>query len=424
MICMGAHFYEDQCHCQQFNQDPNTGPTYITPNTSQPYAISSSTHGRYHYTTPTYCQSTAIGPINGSPVPEFTWESTEPSLSFHNDHPPSTLLSGIAPEQGYSPPHSFESCAFVDTIETGSECIGQNDPGQGLIQDIIARRELSIEPEVSCSHFESSDLQTASCTSQHSAIYSPIYPLQVHPSGAYNLSGFANCWGHFLGQQNNAMTLGIEGLQIPIENVSFVPRELTDIRAARPPESTETFHTLANGVQSSYSIPYSYHGFQIQEPSTVFTMQISPGNTENQNQIPLLDVINGQDHVLGKCPHAKCQSGNTKIFTKFSEFRGHWYRTHEKRYSCLKCNDTVFGTDADLRRHSGAVHSDGPKEFTCNVECCNARAKEFTRKDRLKEHNEKWHGKYHCPMKNCPRGLGNGFRDQTLLDEHRRKSHG
>ncbi|KAF7853086.1 uncharacterized protein EAF02_012029 [Botrytis sinoallii] len=127
----------------------------------------------------------------------------------------------------------------------------------------------------------------------------------------------------------------------------------------------------------------------------------------------------------GFCQHASCLAkplDKQKNYREHSDWRRHWFRVHDKQHKCL-IDGAMFGTAKDLERHIEAKHQTGAKRHYCHIAGCQARAREFNRKDKFQEHNDKWHGAYCCPVAYCDRGHGNGFKERGLLIDHMRTRH-
>ncbi|TGO27581.1 hypothetical protein BPAE_0040g00620 [Botrytis paeoniae] len=127
----------------------------------------------------------------------------------------------------------------------------------------------------------------------------------------------------------------------------------------------------------------------------------------------------------GVCPHASClakPSEKQKNYQEHSDWRRHWFRVHEKQYQC-PIDGAMFGTANELRRHDEAIHQTGAKRYYCHIAGCQARAREFNRKDKFQEHKDRWHGPYYCHVPYCDRGYNNGFKEEGLLMDHMRSRH-
>ncbi|KAF7950629.1 uncharacterized protein EAE97_002181 [Botrytis byssoidea] len=127
----------------------------------------------------------------------------------------------------------------------------------------------------------------------------------------------------------------------------------------------------------------------------------------------------------GICQHASClakSSDKQKNYREHSDWRRHWFRVHDKQYQC-PIDGAMFGTANELNRHDEAIHQTGAKKHYCHIGGCQARAREFNRKDKFREHNDRWHGPYCCLVPYCDRGSGNGFKEQVLLTDHMHSRH-
>ncbi|TGO60813.1 hypothetical protein BCON_0032g00080 [Botryotinia convoluta] len=127
----------------------------------------------------------------------------------------------------------------------------------------------------------------------------------------------------------------------------------------------------------------------------------------------------------GVCQHASClakPSDKQKNYREHSDWRRHWFRVHEKQYQC-PIDGVMFGTANELKRHDEAIHQTGAKRHYCHIAGCQARAREFNRKDKFQEHKDRWHGPYYCSVPYCDRGYGNGFKEEGLLMDHMRSRH-
>ncbi|TGO92309.1 hypothetical protein BPOR_0006g00490 [Botrytis porri] len=145
-----------------------------------------------------------------------------------------------------------------------------------------------------------------------------------------------------------------------------------------------------------------------------------PGQSETHQKQPqsmkLDDILPEQRPK--KCPHPACG----KFYINYRALQAHYYMAHEQCHICAACN-ARFGTEAEIRQHCCVIQPGEKKRFTCMVPDCASRSRDFNRKSRLEEHMKKWHGSYCCSAVSCPRGLGHGFKDQTLLNDHLIKAH-
>lgn len=59
----------------------------------------------------------------------------------------------------------------------------------------------------------------------------------------------------------------------------------------------------------------------------------------------------------------------------------------------------------------------------CTIDGCQAGVKSWTTLAKLRAHNNKWHGPYHCVEPGCSRSVPNGFGLQAELDAHVKSAH-
>ncbi|TEY40710.1 hypothetical protein BOTCAL_0426g00070 [Botryotinia calthae] len=427
MACGLCNFREDQCCCQHYNQDLSPEPHYTaTNNIFRPPAYPNSINEVYIGNISHYLQSVGSNSIGS----ESTHQHQEPGISYSSSYAPSTRLFYTPTGQPYdSLSLSSDLRAFTNNEHSHGSVVGwtkQSHLGDEAIQSSIAKPGQSIKPEGWLPGLGDPDAQGSSNITYPSTNFTSIKPLQAYSPSGSDVSGYANNWERDPNQQNNLVASGNEGILAAIEDNSRIVQAGIVWRGPKSSAISEARYPYANIAQSQYQSQYPtfhpYNHSQIQESFTVVATNQEPAALDNQNQYSLSDSKSDSHQLPCKCPHQKCGQDSTKIFTQSADLQAHWYRAHEKRFLCPKCN-AVFGTTAEVRRHSTAIHDDGPKEFSCKVSDCAGRAKEFNRKHRLKEHREKWHGNYYCSAMNCPRGPGHGFKDQKLLNEHLTKSH-
>ncbi|KAF5867688.1 putative transcription factor c2h2 protein [Botrytis fragariae] len=420
-----CRFREDQCCCQHVNRDLPHEPGYVTTNYILPsYGCSNLTHEAYNINLSHYSQSGEASPIGS----ESTHQLQEPDIAYFNGYAPPTQSFYTSTEKlhdspSLSPyPGAFTNNARSHGLSVGS--IKQSHLGNEAIQSSIAKPGQSIEPGLGWSGLGNPDAQRSLNITHPSSINLALMKSsQAFPPSGCDLSEYANNLKQDQSQQNNFVASVNEGVQVAPEDNSRINQADIVLRVPRPSDTSEAHYLFVNRAPSQYSSSYSNHNSQIQEPFTVVATNQQPADLDNQNQYSPSGAISDTRQFPYKCPYEKCKSKDKKIFTGYSDWQAHWYRAHEKRFSCSMCN-AIFGTDAEVRRHSTAIHPNGPKEFTCKVRRCAGRSQEFNRKHRLKEHMEKWHGYYYCSAMYCSRGPGHGFKHQTLLNEHLIKSHG
>ena len=126
----------------------------------------------------------------------------------------------------------------------------------------------------------------------------------------------------------------------------------------------------------------------------------------------------------GRCTWPQCAS--KAVFKTRASFKMHFTNIHTHPLLCLivDCSQkTPFGRLSDLSRHQQSAHS-VERKFACSVVSCDARIKEFARKDHLTKHMRERHDNYFCPMNHCPRGTKSSFAKPEDLAEHINNEHG
>ncbi|TGO14826.1 hypothetical protein BTUL_0048g00670 [Botrytis tulipae] len=420
MLCRVCGLREDQGCCQHVDRDSPPEPRYKnTNNILRPDGYSNLAHEDYVNNALHYSQSVDSNPIGNQSPHQFQ----KPCTSYSSGYAPSTPLFYTLTEEHYdSPSLSLNPGAFANNAHSHVPSVGwmkQSHVGDEAIQSSFTKPGQSNEAEAEWQSLGNPDAQHCFNTKYPSTNYTSMKSSQAYSLSGCDLLGYVSSWEQDPSQQNSLVASVNEGMQVATEDNSRMNQAGIILRGHKQ----EAQYPFVNMAQSHYSPSYSYDHSQIQEPFTVVATNQEPAALDNQNQYSPSGTISDQCQFPCKCPHEKCRRNNTKIFTESSGLQAHWYRAHEKRFLCPRCN-AIFGTTAEVRRHSTAIHIDGPKEFTCDIPRCAGRAKEFNRKHRLKEHMEKWHGFYSCSAVNCSRGPGHGFKDQALLKDHLLKSHG
>lgn len=149
----------------------------------------------------------------------------------------------------------------------------------------------------------------------------------------------------------------------------------------------------------------------------------SPIQTEESIRQPehLGSVVQGW---CGKCLWPECTS--RAVFKTRASFNMHFTNVHTTPLLCSTANcphKTPFGRLSDLRRHKQSVHST-KRSFVCTVSSCDARIKEFARKDHLAKHTRERHDNYFCPLNHCPRSTKSSFAKPEEVVEHIKTEHG
>lgn len=125
-----------------------------------------------------------------------------------------------------------------------------------------------------------------------------------------------------------------------------------------------------------------------------------------------------------KCTWPECAS--KAVFKTKGAFNRHITNLHDKPLLCLVPNcshKTPFGRISDLRRHVQSAHSI-ERQFICPIASCDARIKEFARKDHLTKHLRERHDSYFCPMNHCVHSTKSSFAKPENLAEHIKTAHG
>jgi hypothetical protein len=127
--------------------------------------------------------------------------------------------------------------------------------------------------------------------------------------------------------------------------------------------------------------------------------------------------------VGGKCSWPECTS--RAVFKTWASFNMHVTNVHTTPLLCSTANcshKTPFGRLSDLRRHQQSAHS-ANRSFVCTVSSCDARIKEFARKDHLAKHMRERHDNYFCPLNHCPRSTKSSFAEPEDVVEHIKTEH-
>ena len=125
-----------------------------------------------------------------------------------------------------------------------------------------------------------------------------------------------------------------------------------------------------------------------------------------------------------KCTWPECAS--KAVFKTKGSFNRHITNLHDKPLLCLVPNcsqKTPFGRISDLRRHEQSIHSI-KRQFICPIASCDARIKEFARKDHLTKHLRERHDSYFCPINHCFHSTKSSFAKPENLAEHIKTAHG
>ena len=108
-------------------------------------------------------------------------------------------------------------------------------------------------------------------------------------------------------------------------------------------------------------------------------------------------IASSADHIPPSTLAGHRCSGCEKFFRLKGDLRKHWFRTHEKRYSCtVPTCQAAFHLNADLARHNKSKHGvHGRKSrIPCEYAGC---SETFTRRDNMIRHKREEHD--HCGRK-------------------------
>jgi hypothetical protein len=155
------------------------------------------------------------------------------------------------------------------------------------------------------------------------------------------------------------------------------------------------------------------------------SIALSPIQTqESIGQPESLELVLELWSVGSKCTWPQCTS--KAQFKTMASFYMHVTNLHTNPLLCLVAtcpHKTPFGRLSDLRRHEQSVHS-AERKFACTVSSCDARIREFARKDHLAKHMRERHDHYFCPMHHCPRSTKSSFANPEDLLKHINHQHG
>ena len=152
--------------------------------------------------------------------------------------------------------------------------------------------------------------------------------------------------------------------------------------------------------------------------------QSTSANQDETQDLRNLDSVLQAWTIGGKCPWPHCTSRAS--FNTRALFRKHLTNVHKNPLLCSAANcphKTPFGRPTDLRRHMQSVHS-GERKYVCSIASCDARIKEFARKDHLNKHMRERHDSYFCPIYHCFHSTKGSFAKPEDLTEHLDNYHG
>jgi len=113
-----------------------------------------------------------------------------------------------------------------------------------------------------------------------------------------------------------------------------------------------------------------------------------------------------------------------KAFGNQQAFQAHVRNVHcDKLWECPEEDCMLaFRNRTDLKRHKQSIH-DKEKPYRCQRPNCRARAKAFSRKDKLQHHDRKYHSNFKCWFCSLDPRFEQWFEDQQELWDHTNKKH-
>lgn len=139
---------------------------------------------------------------------------------------------------------------------------------------------------------------------------------------------------------------------------------------------------------------------------------------EQLAESPLQPLSSGR-----KCAWEGCRS--KAVFKSHYSLNQHVLNAHRQPLVCrvADCSHkTPFSRKSYLRRHEQVVHGSA-REFICSVASCDARIKEFTRKDHLTKHMRDLHDNYFCNLNHCAHQARRPFAKAEDLAKHLDEEH-
>jgi len=114
-----------------------------------------------------------------------------------------------------------------------------------------------------------------------------------------------------------------------------------------------------------------------------------------------------------------------RLFQTLQTWRSHVKNVHKKYLLCDEpgCSYTrPFASNTDVKRHFETKH-DLTKQFKCDRSLCKRKVRAWSRKDKLKLHNTKWHSNVRCFL--CSESLRHQvwFDTVTELWDHTKSDH-
>lgn len=122
------------------------------------------------------------------------------------------------------------------------------------------------------------------------------------------------------------------------------------------------------------------------------------GHNEADDQNPSFDPEQFESLWTGPTPCylGGCRPG--RLYRTSQTWYSHVKNVHKKALFCSEpgCTHTrPFANNTDLKRHNETIH-EAKKPFKCESSLCTRTVKAWSRKDKLKLHNSKYHSNYKC----------------------------
>lgn len=119
---------------------------------------------------------------------------------------------------------------------------------------------------------------------------------------------------------------------------------------------------------------------------------------EADGEAPLFDRARFESMWTGPTPCFLKGCRSKYLFQTSRSWYSHVKNVHKKALLCPKpgCPHTApFANNTDLKRHIETKHED-KKPFKCEIPRCSRKIKQWSRKDKLKLHNRKYHSNFKC----------------------------
>ncbi|CZR62404.1 uncharacterized protein PAC_12301 [Phialocephala subalpina] len=196
-----------------------------------------------------------------------------------------------------------------------------------------------------------------------------------------------------------------------------------DQRFKRPPE-TSPYESPGMGPYSSTAVTaYVNHSSPVQSSDLVVNDQpqssASRIEASDDGQSGWNEVDLEANFRATQCLLDGCRRGY--VFKNLQSYRSHLKNVHGKGINCRvpSCRHTrPFASKSDEERHHRAKHDPNPdKPFRCERPNCVTRVKSWKRKDKLREHDKKYHMEIVCHI------CSQYFDNEQELFEHTNLDH-